>query len=159
MNSTPDSTQTARQEYGRRQIVTDIVVLIAAALFDIGVASANSGSDIDPLGFVVWGVSLGALMRRRQQPLVVLAITASLLTAFALSTRLFGLWPALLGFGLLAFSPFHIAHSRLLHLDGLVSSFMFLAVIAFLVYLQERRTSILILSGIVLVVLPYFIRK
>lgn len=76
MNSTPDSKQTARQEYGRRQIVTDIVVLIAAALFDIGVASANSGSDIDPLGFVVWGVSLGALMRRRQQPLVVLAITA-----------------------------------------------------------------------------------
>ena len=79
---------------------------------------------------------------------VVLAITASLLAAFVLSTRLFGLWPALLGFTLLAFSPFHIAHSRLLHLDGLVSSFMFLAVIAFLVYLQERRLSVLILSAI-----------
>ena len=79
---------------------------------------------------------------------VVLAITASLLAAFLLATRLFALWPALLGFVLIAFSPFHIAHSRLLHLDGLVSSFMFLSVIAYLVYLKERRRSVLVLSAI-----------
>jgi signal transduction histidine kinase len=76
MNATPDSTQAAQPETGRRHIVTDIAVLVAAALFDIGVASASSGSDIDLLGFLVWGISLAALMRRRQQPIVVLAITA-----------------------------------------------------------------------------------
>lgn len=79
--------------------------------------------------------------------LVVLAITASLLVAFALSVRLLGLSTAILGLGLLALSPFHIAHSRLLHLDGLVSSFMFLALIAFLAYLQRRNIFLLVLSG------------
>jgi len=76
VNATLDSTEAAQPETGRRLVATDIVVLITAALFDIGVASASSGSGIDLLGFVVWGVSLGALMRRRQQPIVVLAITA-----------------------------------------------------------------------------------
>ncbi len=79
---------------------------------------------------------------------VVLAVTAGLLAAFALSIRLVGLWAALMGFSLIALSPFHIAHSRLLHLDGLVSSFMFLAVIAFLVYLQERRIYALLVSAV-----------
>ncbi len=55
--------------------------------------------------------------------------------------RLLGLWPALSGLGLIAFSPFHIAHSRLLHLDGLVSSLMLLSVLALLAYLQERRVA------------------
>ncbi len=76
MNATPDSTQTAMSDHGRRHVVTDIVVLVTAALFDVGVASASSGSEIDLLGLVVWGLSLAALMRRRQQPIVVLAITA-----------------------------------------------------------------------------------
>ena len=79
---------------------------------------------------------------------VVLAITASLLIAFLLTIRLAGLWPGLMGFAILALAPFHIAHSRLLHLDGLMSTFMFLAVIAFLDYWQERRTSALIVAGI-----------
>ena len=78
---------------------------------------------------------------------VVLSITISLTLAFVLAVRLFGLWPAAAGFVLIAFSPFHIAHSRLLHLDGMVSSFMFLALMAFLVYLQERRLYALILSA------------
>lgn len=79
---------------------------------------------------------------------VVLAITLSLVVAFVLSVRLLGLWPALMGFVLIALSPFHIAHSRLLHLDGLVSSFMFLAVVAYLLYIQERRVYALILSAV-----------
>ncbi len=70
---------------------------------------------------------------------VVLSITMSLTLAFVLAVRLFGFWP---GRGLRPDrSPFHIAHSRLLHLDGMVSSFMFLSLMAFLVYLQERRST------------------
>ena len=79
---------------------------------------------------------------------VVLTITISLVIAFALSVPVSGLWPSLLGFALIAFSPFHIAHSRLLHLDGLVSSFMFLAVIAYLDYLCERRFYSLVISAV-----------
>ena len=94
MNATPDSTEAGQPETGRRLVVIDIVVLIAAALFDIGVASANSGSDIDPLGFVVWGVSLGALMRRRQQPIVALAITTlGAVTFMAIGYRAVNIFP------------------------------------------------------------------
>jgi hypothetical protein len=79
---------------------------------------------------------------------VVLLITLALLVALALAARLFGLWPALIGLGLIAFDPFHIAHSRLLHLDGLVSVWMFLCLLAFLVYLENRRAAALLLSAV-----------
>ena len=79
----------------------------------------------------------------------VAVITVTLLVAFALAIRLFGLGPALFGFMLIALDPFHLAHSRLLHLDGLVSSFMFLAVIAFIRYLDDRRVWLLVTSAIV----------
>ena len=55
----------------------------------------------------------------------------------ACHVRLLGFWAALCGFVLMAFDPFHLAHSRLLHLDGLVSSFMLLAVIAFVSHLFD----------------------
>ncbi len=70
--------------------------------------------------------------------LIVLALTLS----FVFAWRVWGLWPALIGSLLLAFDPFHIAHSRLMHLDGLLSSFMLLAVVALFVALnraEERR--------------------
>jgi signal transduction histidine kinase len=63
-------------------MLADVVVLVAAAIFDIGVATATSGSDLDLLGFVIWGMSLGALMWRRRHPLTVLAITAFGAVAF-----------------------------------------------------------------------------
>jgi signal transduction histidine kinase len=76
MDSISDPTQAASPAYGRRQIITDVVVLITAALFDVGVATASTGREIDPLGFIIWGVSLGSLMWRLQRPIAVLAITA-----------------------------------------------------------------------------------
>lgn len=79
---------------------------------------------------------------------VVAIITATLLGVFWLAARRFGLWPAVLGVGLIAFDPFHIAHSRLLHLDGLVSSLMLLAVLAWLDYLVTRQRSTLIIAGV-----------
>lgn len=78
----------------------------------------------------------------------VLAIALALLSAFAMAVRLVG-WPsALLGFGLIAFDPFHLGLSRLLHLDGTLSSFMLLALLAFLVYLARGERYALALSAL-----------
>ncbi len=66
---------------------------------------------------------------------VVLALTLS----FVFAWRAWGLWPALGGSLLLAFDPFHIAHSRLMHLDGLLSSFMILSVVALFVALDQAE--------------------
>ncbi len=79
---------------------------------------------------------------------IVVVISMTLLVVFVLAARPFGLWPALLGVGLIAFDPFHIAHSRLLHLDGLVSSLMLLAVVAWLIYLVERQRAALVTAAV-----------
>jgi dolichyl-phosphate-mannose--protein O-mannosyl transferase len=42
---------------------------------------------------------------------------------------------------ILALDPYHIAISRFLHLDGLLSAFMLLSALAFMVYLRERRSG------------------
>jgi len=68
--------------------------------------------------------------------------------AFLQAVPLFGFWPAVVGFLLIAFDPFHIAHSRILHQDGIASSFALLALLAFLNFLyQGGRWRNLILSG------------
>ena len=79
---------------------------------------------------------------------VVLMITLSLLASFLFARQLIGLPAALLGFGLIAFSPFHIGLSRLMHLDGLLSSFMLLSVITFLGALYRNSYRLLALSGV-----------
>lgn len=71
----------------------------------------------------------------------------ALLASFLFARQLFGLWPALQGFLLIAFDPFHIALSRILHLDGLLADLMLLAVLAFLVHLEKRdRVSLIVAS-------------
>lgn len=79
---------------------------------------------------------------------VVAIITLTLLGCFLVARRLLGGWSAFLGLGLIAFAPFHIAHSRFLHLDGLVSSFMLLAVLAWLDHLDSHRRKSLALAAI-----------
>lgn len=81
--------------------------------------------------------------------LIVLALTLS----FVLLWRGWGLWPALAGMLLLAFDPFHVAHARLMHLDGLLSSFMLLSVVALVVALDPAekprwQRGALIVAGI-----------
>ena len=78
----------------------------------------------------------------------VLANTLVLLLAFGFGWRLFGLLPALLGFLLIALNPFHVAHSRILHLDGMLSSFLLLALLALLSFLRHRQPLDLIISGV-----------
>jgi hypothetical protein len=71
--------------------------------------------------------------------LMVLFSLAALVLAFQAAVRLFGVWPALIGFLLIALDPFHVGLTRLLHLDGLVSNLIFLALLAFLCYLIKGR--------------------
>jgi len=56
---------------------------------------------------------------------------------------------ALLSAVLVALDPFYLAHSRLLHHDALVATFMTLSLLSFLVYLSQTRASgYLVLSGL-----------
>jgi len=80
---------------------------------------------------------------------VLLGIVAALGLSFVIATRLLGILPAFLAFLLVAFDPFSIGHSRLLHLDGLLSALMLLSLLAFVAYLsQNRRTGYLMLSAV-----------
>lgn len=80
---------------------------------------------------------------------LVLANTIALALIFLYSRRLVGTASALLGSLLIALDPFHLALTRLLHLDGLLSSLMLLAMLAFLCFYQERRKIDLVMSGVV----------
>ena len=81
--------------------------------------------------------------------LVVLVITITLLLSFVEARRVIGLWPAFIGFMLLALDPFFAGLTRLLHLDGLVSSLMLLSILSYMVYLfRGRKTADLLISGI-----------
>ncbi len=79
----------------------------------------------------------------------VAAVIAVLALSFLQAERLIGLLPALTGFLLIAFDPFQIALSRLLHLDGLVSALMLLSLLAWLNFLYRgKRLGDLALSAL-----------
>jgi 4-amino-4-deoxy-L-arabinose transferase-like glycosyltransferase len=79
---------------------------------------------------------------------LVVAASALLTLSFYYAARLFGLWPAFWGLLLVAFDPFHIALSRVLHHDAMLGSFMFLSLLAFLAYLfRGRRRVDLVVSA------------
>jgi 4-amino-4-deoxy-L-arabinose transferase-like glycosyltransferase len=80
--------------------------------------------------------------------IVVLIIVLTLTIGFILTRKLFGGMMAICGFILIAFDPFFLAHSRLLHVDALLSGFMLVSLLAFLSYLRDRKPIALILSGI-----------
>ena len=63
--------------------------------------------------------------------------------------RLFGQWIALASFASVAFSPLFLAQTRRVHTDALAAVFIFLTVLLFLYYCQNRRhRRYLIFSGI-----------
>jgi hypothetical protein len=68
---------------------------------------------------------------------LILAATLIGAVAYWIALRLYGFWEITLGFLLLALEPFSIGLTRLLHVDGLASMFMLLAVIAGLSYLYR----------------------
>ncbi len=83
--------------------------------------------------------------------LIVLAISITLMAAFHATRMLVGRIAALMGFCLIAFDPFFVGLSRLLHLDGLLSSLCLLAIVLFLTAFafSERKWLHLSLSGVV----------
>mgnify|MGYP001144717254 CR=1 FL=1 len=71
------------------------------------------------------------------------------LIAFGFSIKLVGLWPSLTGFLLLALDPFHIALTRVSHMDGQLSSLMMVSFLALLVYLRHgQQKTPLVISAI-----------
>jgi 4-amino-4-deoxy-L-arabinose transferase-like glycosyltransferase len=81
--------------------------------------------------------------------ILVAAITVVLAIAFLPAVRLTDHWTALVGFLLIAGDPFHIALSRVLHVDALMSSLMLVSLLSFLSYLHAgRRRRDLVISAV-----------
>jgi len=79
----------------------------------------------------------------------VLVTSAFVVILYFLVGKLLGRKVALLSAVLVALDPFYLAHSRLLHHDALVATFMTLSLLSFLVYSQQSRSSIyLVVSGL-----------
>jgi hypothetical protein len=74
--------------------------------------------------------------------------TILLLLAYGYARRIIGVWPALIGFALIAFDPFHLALTRVMHLDGLLADLYLLSLLAYIRFSQERKPLNLLVSGI-----------
>ncbi|TEU18963.1 MAG: phospholipid carrier-dependent glycosyltransferase [Anaerolineales bacterium] len=80
---------------------------------------------------------------------IALIVSCSVVGIYLLARELFAERVALLGAILLALEPFHLALSRVLHLDALVTSFMALSTLSLAICLKRSRLSpLLIFSGI-----------
>jgi 4-amino-4-deoxy-L-arabinose transferase-like glycosyltransferase len=78
----------------------------------------------------------------------VIVTSLTVVASFWLMIPLLGRAGAALAGLLLALDPFYLAHSRIVHVDGLLASFMLLATLSLLVYLKHpQRRGYLVLSG------------
>ena len=75
---------------------------------------------------------------------VALCVTLS----YVLLRRIFDQKAALIGSLLLALDPFHITHSKVLHVDALLATFMFISVLFLFSYLRRARWVDLVLGGV-----------
>lgn len=76
-----------------------------------------------------------------------IAVALGIVLSYLLLRRLTDPKIAFAGGCLLALDPFHIMHSKVLHLDSLLAMLMFVSALSFLSYLRRRRWADLILSG------------
>lgn len=74
-----------------------------------------------------------------------LITSLSVLGVYGLTRKLFNGRVALLCAVLLALDPFYLAHSRLIVLDAFMAIFMFLALLAFLLFLQKGHSRLYLL--------------
>lgn len=79
---------------------------------------------------------------------IALLTSLGVVAIYLLVKRLFGKPVALLSAALIAFDPFYLAHSRFLHHDALVSTFMSLSLLTLLVYLWRGGQRYLAFSGV-----------
>jgi len=99
--------------------------------------TAQFGMFEHPLDFLVWV----------RAPL---AVTAALAVwgIYLLTRRLINPPVALIAAVVLAFDPFILAHSRVIHVDAPQAYFMFLSFLAFMLYLEQGGWRWLLLSGL-----------
>lgn len=76
---------------------------------------------------------------------MVILISLVLSAAFYLAYRLFGAIPAIVAFLLISFDPFYLANTRFAHLDGPMSAFILLSLLAFISYLYRQRSVVYLL--------------
>ena len=88
-----------------------------------------------------------AYIQAARLPMVV-AASLAILGIYLLMRRLLDRRIALVAFLLIAFDPFFMANSRILHVDAPLTYFMFLSFLAFFLYLKEARWGWLVLSGL-----------
>jgi hypothetical protein len=90
-----------------------------------------------PLDFILW-------VR------VPMAIAAALcvMGIYLLSRRLLGEPLALLSTLIIAFDPFILAHTRVIHVDAPLAYFMFLSFLAFMLYIVDGKWRYLIIAGL-----------
>jgi dolichyl-phosphate-mannose-protein mannosyltransferase len=88
------------------------------------------------------------LIRQARRPFTVLSALAVVGIAL-LTWRLFGAGPALIVGVLLALEPFLLAHAGVVHLDGMLSSYMTLALLSALIYwVRGAGRGYLVLCGL-----------
>ncbi len=78
----------------------------------------------------------------------VLLTSVCVVGVYFFTKKLFNQGIALLSAILLALDPYYLAHSRVIHQDALMTSFMILSVLSFLVYLESQPWLPLIFSGL-----------
>ncbi len=79
---------------------------------------------------------------------MVMVTSLAVLGMYLLMRRLLDRRIALIAALLIAFDPYFMANSRILHVDAPLAYFMFISFLAFLLYLQEERWQWLVLSGL-----------
>ena len=113
-------------------------------------ATQNSGQleahEIDQFLRARGYTPLEALVSGRK--VMVLFNALALTLVFVYARRLLDLQTALLAAVFFALSPFFVAHTGLMHLDGLAGSLMVLSLLAFLSYMDREKWPDLLLSGI-----------
>jgi len=92
------------------------------------------------------GALAALLFNARRGVAIITALGIGL--GYLLLVRLFGRPMGLAGAVLIATDPFYLAHSRLLHLDAIATTFLFLAVLSLAIGLREDRRPFLGLSGV-----------
>lgn len=110
--------------------------------FGRGVSSAQLMGDAPAQPGIVAGAYTAGML-----PLAA-AIAAGIALCYPLVSRLASRKTALVACGLLALDPFHIMHSKVLHLDGFLAVVMLLSALFLLNYVRDRRWRDLVLAGV-----------
>ncbi|MBN1814121.1 MAG: glycosyltransferase family 39 protein [Anaerolineae bacterium] len=76
-----------------------------------------------------------------------LVVSGCIVLIYVLLHRLIGQWAAFAAGFLLALDPFFITHSKIIHLDALMSSFMLLSALLLVSFLRDNKTIWLVASG------------